>query len=178
MKSKQTKRGEAKPTGAQTCAIVQRFFEIRPVPRSPRTGWAQDSQRLVATGDDGLVWPEWANKGDQDLMVSRASVVRGEIWLTNLDSTVGSEIQKTRPCVVISSPEMHDYLRTIMVAPMTTGFQPAAFRLPLTFQGKSGLVLLDQLRTLDKVRLVQRLGAVQSATLEKILITLQEVFAP
>lgn len=111
-------------------------------------------------------------------MVSRARVVRGEIWLANLDPTVGSEIQKTRPCVLISPPELHDYLRTVIVAPMTTGSQPAAFRVPLTFQGKSGLVLLDQLRTLDKVRLVQRLGTVQPATLEKILITLQEMFAP
>lgn len=110
-------------------------------------------------------------------MVSRARVVRGEVWLANLDPTVGSEIQKTRPCVVISPPELHDYLRTVIVAPMTTGSQPAAFRVPLTFQGKTGLVLLDQLRTLDKMRLVQRLGAVQPATLEKILSTLQEVFA-
>lgn len=110
-------------------------------------------------------------------MVSRARVVRGEVWLANLDLTVGSEIQKTRPCVVISPPELHDYLRTVIVAPMTTGSQPAAFRVPLTFQGKTGLVLLDQLRTLDKMRLVQRLGAVQPATLEKILSTLQEVFA-
>jgi len=111
-------------------------------------------------------------------MVSRARVVRGEIWLANLDPTVGSEIQKTRPCVLISPPELHDYLRTVIVAPMTTDTQPAAFRVPLTFQGKSGLVLLDQLRTLDKMRLVQRLGTVQPATLEKILITLQEAFAP
>lgn len=111
-------------------------------------------------------------------MVSRARVVRGEIWLATLDPTVGSEIQKTRPCVVVSPPELHDYLRTVMVAPMTTGSQPAAFRVPVTFQEKSGLVLLDQLRTLDKVHLVQRLGTVQPVTLEKILTTLQAVFAP
>ncbi|MDP3617478.1 MAG: type II toxin-antitoxin system PemK/MazF family toxin, partial [Rhodoferax sp.] len=63
----------------------------------------------------------------------------GEVWLVNLDPTVGSEIQKTRPCVVISPAEMHDYLRTVIVAPMTTGSRPAGFRIAVTFQGKSGL---------------------------------------
>ena len=110
--------------------------------------------------------------------MSRRAVARGEVWLANLDPTVGSEIQKTRPCVVVSPPEMHDYLRTVIVAPMTTGSQPAAFRIGLTFQGKSGLLLLDQVRTLDKVRLVQRLGAVHPATLQKLLITLQSMFEP
>ncbi|MEO7161126.1 MAG: type II toxin-antitoxin system PemK/MazF family toxin [Polaromonas sp.] len=111
-------------------------------------------------------------------MVSRPAVATGEVWLANLDPTVGSEIQKTRPCVVVSPPEMHDHLRTVIVAPMTTGSQPAAFRIGLTFQGKSGLVLLDQVRTLDKVRLVKRLGAVHPATLQKLLTTLQSVFEP
>nr|WP_231379835.1 type II toxin-antitoxin system PemK/MazF family toxin [Polaromonas sp. CG_9.11] len=98
--------------------------------------------------------------------------------MANLDPTLGSEIQKTRPCVVISPPEMHDYLRTVIVAPMTTGSQPAAFRIDLTFRGKSGLVLLDQVRTLDKVRLVKRLGVVHPETLQKLLMTLQAVFSP
>ena len=111
-------------------------------------------------------------------MVNRPAVATGEVWLANLDPTVGSEIQKTRPCVVVSPPEMHDYLRTVNVAPMTTGSQPAAFRIDLTFQGKSGLVLLDQVRTLDKLRLVKRLGTVHPATLQKLLMTLQAVFAP
>jgi len=62
-------------------------------------------------------------------------VKRGEIWLVNLDPTVGSEIQKTRPCVVISPPEMHDYLRTALVAPMTTGSHPAPFRIPVRHGG-------------------------------------------
>lgn len=110
--------------------------------------------------------------------MSRPVVATGEVWLADLDPTVGSEIQKTRPCVVVSPPEMHDYLRTVIVAPMTTGSQPAAFRIGLTFQGKSGLVLLDQVRTLDKVRLVKRLGALHPATLHKMLITLQSVFEP
>ncbi len=111
-------------------------------------------------------------------MVSRPEVRTGEVWLTNLDPTVGSEIQKTRPCVLVSPAEMHDHLRTVIVAPMTTGAQPAGFRVGLTFQGKSGLVLLDQLRTLDKVRLVKRLGAIEPATLKLLLVTLQAVFEP
>jgi len=111
-------------------------------------------------------------------MVSRPTVKTGEIWLANLDPTVGSEVQKTRPCVVISPPEMHDFLRTVIVAPMTTGSQSAAFRVALTFQGKTGLVLLDQVRTLDKMRLAKRLGAVQPTTLQTILTTMQAVFEP
>ena len=102
----------------------------------------------------------------------------GEVWLANLDPPVGSEIQKSRPCVVISPAEMHDYLRTVIVAPMTTGSRPAGFRIAVTFQGKSGLILLDQVRTLDKSRLVKRLGAVHGTTLVKTLRTLQAVFEP
>lgn len=104
-------------------------------------------------------------------------VKRGEIWLAALDPTVGSEIRKSRPCVVVSPPEMHDYLRTVVVAPMTTGSRPAPFRVPIRFQGKSGLILLDQIRTLDKTRLVKRLGAAKEATIAKVLQTLQDVFA-
>lgn len=111
-------------------------------------------------------------------VVKRPTVVTGEIWLANLDPTVGSEIQKTRPCVVVSPPEMHDHLRTVIVAPMTSGAQPAGFRIALTFQGKSGLVLLDQVRALDKQRLIKRVGAVEPATLHAVLTTLQAVFAP
>ncbi len=111
-------------------------------------------------------------------MVNPPKLKTGEIWLVSLDPTVGSEIQKTRPCVVVSPAEMHDFLRTVIVAPMTTGSRPAGFRIPVTFQGKSGLILLDQIRTLDKSRLVKRVGAVHPATLEKTLRTLQAVFEP
>lgn len=104
-------------------------------------------------------------------------VVRGEIWLATLDPTVGSEIQKTRPCVVVSPAEMHDYLRTVIVAPMTTGNKLAPYRIPVSFQGKKGLILLDQMRTLDKTRLVKKIGGVSSKTLTIMLETLQEVFA-
>lgn len=105
------------------------------------------------------------------------AVARGEVWLTALDPTVGSEIQKTRPCVVVSPPEMHDHLRTVTVAPMTTGSRPAPFRVPLRFEGRAGLILLDQLRTLDKQRLVRRLGAVERATLRMTLARLRDMFA-
>jgi mRNA interferase MazF len=103
--------------------------------------------------------------------------MRGEVWLAALDPTVGSEIQKTRPCVVISPPEMHNYLRTVMVAPMTTASHPAPYRIPVAFGGKNGLILLDQIRTLDKKRLVKRLGAISDKTLSDTLSTLREVFA-
>ncbi len=106
-----------------------------------------------------------------------AAVKRGEIWLVNLDPTLGSEIQKTRPCVVISPPEMHDYLRTAIIAPMTTGSHPAPFRIPVHHAGKDGLILLDQLRAIDKTRLVKRSGAIVPETLNAVLETLGEVFA-
>jgi mRNA interferase MazF len=105
------------------------------------------------------------------------TVARGEIWLAVLDPTVGSEIQKTRPCVVISPPEMHNHLRTVIAAPMTTGSYPAPYRIPLTFQGKDGLIMLDQLRALDKQRLVRHLGAVERKTLRTTLARLRDIFA-
>jgi mRNA interferase MazF len=104
-------------------------------------------------------------------------VSRGEIWLVNLDPTVGSEIKKSRPCVVVSPPEMHDHLRTVIVAPMTTKSRPAPFRISVTHGGKRGLILLDQVRAVDKVRLVKKLGAVSAKTLAATLDILQEVFA-
>ena len=103
-------------------------------------------------------------------------VSRGEIWLVNLDPTVGSEIRKSRPCVVISPSELNDHLKTVIVAPMTSqGFQ-APFRISLTFQGTTGLVLLDQLRTIDKSRLIKKLGRLQPKTLTATLQKLQELF--
>lgn len=102
----------------------------------------------------------------------------GDIWLAQLDPTVGSEIRRTRPCVVVSPVEMNAHLRTVIVAPMTTGSRPAAFRVAVTFQGKQGLIVLDQMRALDRVRLVQRLGALRPPTLALTLQTLQSMFAP
>lgn len=104
-------------------------------------------------------------------------VVRGEIWLVNLDPTMGSETRKSRPCVVLSPAEMHDHLRTAIVAPMTTRSQPAPFRIPVTHAGRKGLVLLDQIRAIDRTRLVRRLGAAREKVLAQALATLREVFA-
>lgn len=103
--------------------------------------------------------------------------MRGEVWLVALDPTLGSEIQKTRPCVVVSPPEMHDHLRTVIVAPMTSKGRSAPFRIPVTFKRKQGLILLDQIRAVDNVRLVKKEGAVADKTLLDTLRTLQEVFA-
>ena len=102
----------------------------------------------------------------------------GEIWLAQLDPTLGSEIKKTRPCVVISPDDMNAHLRTVIVAPMTTGSRSARFRIALSLQGKQGLIVLDQIRTLDRARLVKRLGALRPATLAATLQTLQAMFAP
>jgi mRNA interferase MazF len=102
--------------------------------------------------------------------------VRGEVWLAELDPTVGSEIQKTRPCVVLSPPEMNERLRTIIAAPMTTGSRPAPTRIPITFQDRSGFILLEQIRALDKRRLVRRLGTVTPRILSLTLAALRETF--
>jgi len=104
-------------------------------------------------------------------------VKRGEIWLVNLDPTVGSEIKKARPCVVVSPAELNDHLKTVMVAPMTSKGFGAPFRIPVTHAGTKGLILLDQIRTVDKVRLAKKLGTVSAKTLTATLTTLQEVFA-
>ena len=104
-------------------------------------------------------------------------VSRGEVWLFALDPTLGSEIRKARPCVVISPPEIHDHLRTVIAAPMTTGSKAAPFRVAVRFSGKTGLILLDQVRALDKVRLVKRLGAVPGAVLVASLAVVREMFA-
>jgi mRNA interferase MazF len=104
-------------------------------------------------------------------------VKRGDIWLAALDPTVGSEIRKTRPCIVVSPPEVHDFLHTVIVAPMTTGSQPAPFRVPITFEAKRGLIVLDQIRTIDKKRLVKRLGKAAPRVIANALRTLRDVFA-
>ena len=105
-------------------------------------------------------------------------VKRGDVWLAALDPTVGSEIQKTRPCLIVSPDELNAHLRTAIVAPLTTGSRPAPFRVPVRFQGKDGLILPDQMRTLDKRRLVKPLGRVEDQTIEEVLRVLRELFAP
>jgi len=103
-------------------------------------------------------------------------VKRGDIWLVNLDPAVGSEIQKTRPCVVISPAELHDHLRTVIVAPMTSKGFAAPFRIPVTHAGTKGLIMLDQMRTVDKQSLAKKLGAISAKTLSATLAALQEIF--
>lgn len=104
-------------------------------------------------------------------------VKRGEIWLVAVDPTVGSEIKKSRPCVIVSPPELNQHLRTVIVAPMTSKGFVAPFRVPVTHARTKGLIVLDQIGTVDKIRLVKRLGAVSAKTLSTVLIILQEIFA-
>lgn len=108
----------------------------------------------------------------------RRSPRRGDVYLVNLDPTQGSEIQKTRPCVVVSPDELNEPLRTVIVAPMTTGGQPYPWRVECRFQEQQGRVALDQLRTVDRERLVHYLGALTDETMGRVLNTLAELFSP
>ncbi len=103
---------------------------------------------------------------------------RFAVFLVNLDPTVGSEIRKTRPCVVISPDEMNRNIRTVIVAPMTTKGKAYPSRIACTFQGKRGEIVLDQIRTVDKTRLVRQLGRIDVRTRARVLDTLREMFAP
>jgi mRNA interferase MazF len=105
-------------------------------------------------------------------------VKRFDVYLINLDPTVGSEIKKTRPCLVVSPDEMNRFIRTVIVAPMTTKGARYPTRVPCKFQGKQGQVVLDQIRTVDKARLVRRLGKVGQQTRAEVLSVLNEMFAP
>jgi mRNA interferase MazF len=91
---------------------------------------------------------------------------------------MGSEIKKTRPCVVVSPDELNRHLRTALVAPMTTGGQAYPWRIACRFQQRSGFVALDQLRTVDRDRLVRRLGRLNPTAMEAVFDALQEMFAP
>ena len=104
-------------------------------------------------------------------------VRRFDVWLVNLNPTLGSEIKKTRPALVVSPDDMNAHISTVIIAPMTTKGRDYPTRVPCTFQGKSGQVVLDQLRTVDKTRLVKRLGEVEAATADTVLETLAELFA-
>jgi len=103
-------------------------------------------------------------------------VRRFEVYLVSLDPTVGSEIRKTRPCVVISPDEMNRHIRTVIVAPVTSQGQPYPTRVPGRFQGKNGLIVLDQIRTVDRSRLVKRLGKLTSAQATATLAILIAMF--
>ena len=100
-----------------------------------------------------------------------------QVWLVTLDPTQGVETQKTRPCLVISPDEMNQHLRTVIIAPMTTAIRPYPTRVGVRFQGKQGQVALDQLRAVDRQRLVRKLGKVSAKTAQDVSETLLEMFA-
>ena len=102
---------------------------------------------------------------------------RGDVWLISLDPTVGREIKKARPCLVVSPDELNRGLDTVLIAPMTTGSHAYPFRTSCRFQGKEGFVVLDQIRVADRTRLVKRLGALDPAMVGQALGVLREMFA-
>ncbi len=104
-------------------------------------------------------------------------VKRFEVYLVNLDPTIGSEIKKTRPCLIVSPDEMNRHIATVIIAPMTTKGRSYPSRVSCEFEGKSGQVVLDQLRTVDKKRLVKKVGRIDKKTQQAILLTLGEMFA-
>ena len=103
-------------------------------------------------------------------------ILRGEIWLSRLDPTVGSEIQKTRPCLIVSPDVMNQQLRSVIVMPLTSGSFLRPFRLATQLGGRSGFLLGDQLRTLSKKRLVKKVALVDAVTLSAALAILREMF--
>jgi mRNA interferase MazF len=104
-------------------------------------------------------------------------VTQFDVFLVALDPTIGSEIQKTRPCLVISPNEMNQHLATAIVAPMTTKGKLYPSRIPIHFQGKDGLIVLDQIRTVDKTRLVKKLGLIDDDDRKAVVNLLVEMFA-
>ncbi|MBE9172907.1 type II toxin-antitoxin system PemK/MazF family toxin [Cyanobium sp. LEGE 06143] len=111
------------------------------------------------------------------VVVTEEAVSRGDIYLVSLNPTRGSEIRKTRPCVVVSPDELNAHLRTFIVAPLTTGGHPYPFRLPCRFDDKDGHVVADQLRAVDRDRLIKYLGVLDEDTLVEVLSVLQAMFA-
>lgn len=103
---------------------------------------------------------------------------RFDVWLVNLDHTVVSEIRKVRPCLVISPDDMNRYIATVIVAPMTTQGREYPTRVRCVFKEKQGQVVLDQVKTIDKTRLVQKLGRIEKQAQEEVLSVLAEMFAP
>jgi mRNA interferase MazF len=109
--------------------------------------------------------------------VAQSPIGRGHVYLVRLDPALGSEIRKTRPCVIVSPDELNQHLRTMIVAPMTTVGRAYPWRPRCRFQGRAGFIALDQLRTVDAERLLKSLGQLDSQTLLAVLRTLQEMFA-
>ncbi len=104
-------------------------------------------------------------------------VNRFDVYLINLDPTVGSEIQKTRPCLIISPDEMNRHIRTVIVAPLTTAGKEYPTRIPVDFKKKKGHIVLDQIRIIDKKRLIKNLGTLDAGTQLKVISVLQRLFA-
>jgi mRNA interferase MazF len=111
-------------------------------------------------------------------MVAETEARRGEVFLIDLSPSRGGEIRKTRPCVVVSPDELNPYLRTFIVAPLTTGKHDYPFRVACRFGSKDSHVVLDQIRTVDRERMVRKLGRIAPNTLQRVLSVLQEMFAP
>jgi len=111
-------------------------------------------------------------------MVERKPVQRFDVHLISLDPTKGSEIRKTRPCLIISPDEMNKHIRTVIIAPMTSTIKNYPTRVTTTFQGRKGQIVLDQIRTVDKSCLIKNFGSISKAAEEKVLGILQEIFAP
>jgi mRNA interferase MazF len=105
-------------------------------------------------------------------------VKRFDVYLINLDPTLGKEIQKTRPCLIISPNEMNQHLSTVIIAPMTSKGRNYPSRIDCKFQGKAGQIVLDQIRTVDKIRLTKRLGKLTPGESQQVLNLLVEIFAP
>jgi mRNA interferase MazF len=103
-------------------------------------------------------------------------IMRGDVVLVNLDPSIGKEIRKTRPCVIISPNELNTHLQTFIVAPMTTGGHAYPFRISCRFQGKNGYIILDQIRTIDIDRIIKIIGRISDHTITNILAVLQDMF--
>ena len=113
-----------------------------------------------------------------EVALDHAAPTRGEVYLVQLDPTRGSEIRKTRPCLVVSQDELNHHLRTVIVTPMTTGGHAYPWRVQCRFQSRAGLVAIDQIRTVDTEQLVRRLGRLAPHPLAAALAVLHEMFAP
>lgn len=111
-------------------------------------------------------------------MVSSEYVRRFDVYLISLDPTVGSEIKKTRPCVVISPDEMNRNIQTVIIAPLTSTVRAYPTRVNISFQEKKGQIVLDQLRTVDKALLIKKIGSINEKTQNKVFSVLRELFAP
>src|SRR6476660_9880866 len=103
-------------------------------------------------------------------------VKRFEVWLVNLDPTIGSEIKKTRPCLIVSPDDINKYLDTVIAVPLTSTIRAYPTRVNCTFQKRNGEIALDQVRSLDKIRLIRKLGTLDKATCQTVCELLQEIF--